>query len=201
MCSNSSGWRKAVNSSRSAAKSPLISATLNLRSSRGSIFLKLNWSVASSNSSGLARRREEVESHEGVFFDINIKTLKSFWSEILTKVVTVSCLLIFIPWDLVVFVQVIVRPDLCNVLIDVTLLYSLDPGLEFISGNISINIAVNTINYFPRKFISAWNEKKKQQQKKRIKWNLQKINNRMDTRVTFLAFHFKHGGSIQFLWK
>lgn len=155
MCSNSSGWRKAVNSSRSAAKSPLISATLNLRSSRGSIFLKLNWSVASSNSSGLAGRWEVVESHEGGFFDINIKTLKSFRSEILTKVVTVSCLLIFIPWDLVVFVQVIVRPDLCNVLIDVTLLYSLDPGLEFISGNMSINIAVNTINYFPREFISA----------------------------------------------
>lgn len=54
MCSNSSGWRKAVNSSRVAAKSPSRSAVLNRLSSLGSIFLKLCWSVASWNSSGFS---------------------------------------------------------------------------------------------------------------------------------------------------
>lgn len=54
MCSNSSGWRKAVNSSRVAAKSPSRSAVLKRLSSLGSIFLKLCWSVASWNSSGFS---------------------------------------------------------------------------------------------------------------------------------------------------
>lgn len=54
MCSNSSGWRKAVNSSRVAAKSPSTSAVLNRLSSLGSIFLKLCWSVPSWNSSGFS---------------------------------------------------------------------------------------------------------------------------------------------------
>lgn len=54
MCSNSSGWRKAVNSSRVAAMSPSRSAVLKRLSSLGSIFLKLCWSVASWNSSGFS---------------------------------------------------------------------------------------------------------------------------------------------------
>lgn len=63
MCSNSSGWRKEVNSSLSAAASPSKSAFLNRLSSRGSIFLKLNWSVVSSNSSGLAGGQNGSVSH------------------------------------------------------------------------------------------------------------------------------------------
>lgn len=65
-----------------------------------------------------------------------------------TQVVAIGCLLVFIPWDLIVFVQVVITPDLCHILIDVTFLYSLDPGLEFIGGDISIAIAVNAVNDF-----------------------------------------------------
>ena len=58
MWSNSSGWRNDVNSSRSDVWSPFTSAAWNRLSSRGSIFRKLNWSVSSSNSSGLAAGTE-----------------------------------------------------------------------------------------------------------------------------------------------
>lgn len=86
MRSNSSGWRKAVNSSLSAAWSPFRSAVLNLRSSRGSIFLKLNWSVASSNSSGLAKRvnkkkekKNQVTCHMYKHFCYNFIVWLQFW--------------------------------------------------------------------------------------------------------------------------
>lgn len=70
ICSNSSGCRKAVNSSRVAVWSPLRSAALNLLSSRGSIFLKVWWSEESWNSAGFpagcAHKRFNWAAREGI---------------------------------------------------------------------------------------------------------------------------------------
>ncbi|KAG7230234.1 hypothetical protein INR49_012367, partial [Caranx melampygus] len=53
------------------------SAALNRRSSRGSIFLKLNWSVASSNSSGLAKRKGLMVVLEA--FIVFVRLPAQFW--------------------------------------------------------------------------------------------------------------------------
>lgn len=151
MCSNSSGWRKEVNSSRSAARSPFRSALLNLRSSRGSIFLKLNWSVASSNSCGLAGWKE-LNRHWAISL-IGDSVFKCLWEnqgeeQQRTKVVSVRSLLVLIPRNLVVFVQVIVGPNLCNILISVTFLDTFDPGFQLLCADEAITIAVYPVHDF-----------------------------------------------------
>lgn len=151
MCSNSSGWRKEVNSSRSAARSPFRSAILNLLSSRGSIFLKLNWSVASSNSSGLAGGRNQTDisaislAGDSVF---NCWWEHQWGKQQRTEVVSVRGLLVLIPRNLVVFVQVIVAPNLCNILISVALLDTFDPGFQLLGADEAIAVAVYPVHYF-----------------------------------------------------
>jgi len=67
---------------------------------------------------------------------------------ILTQVVAVGGLLVLLPGDAVVLVQVVVRPHLGHVLVDVALLHALDPGLQLARGNVAIFIPVDPVHYF-----------------------------------------------------
>lgn len=66
----------------------------------------------------------------------------------LTEVVSIRGLLVLIPWDLVVFVQVIICPNLCHILIHITLLHTFNPSLEFSCSDVAIGVAVYPVHYF-----------------------------------------------------
>lgn len=65
-----------------------------------------------------------------------------------TEVVSVRSLLVLVPGNLVVLVQVIVAPDLCNILVSVAFLDTFDPGFQLICADEAITIAVYPVHYF-----------------------------------------------------
>lgn len=67
-----------------------------------------------------------------------------------TEIVSISGLLVFIPRDSVVLVQVIICPHLRHVFIHVTLLDSFDPVFEFGCGDVTVSVAVYSVYDFPK---------------------------------------------------
>lgn len=65
-----------------------------------------------------------------------------------TEVVSIRGLLVFFPRDLVVFVEVIICPDLGHILVNVALLDTFDPRFELICGDEAVGIAVDPPHYF-----------------------------------------------------
>lgn len=138
-----------MNSSLSAARSLSRSALLNRLSSRGSIFLKLNWSVASSNSSGLAGGSNYKPDTAALLRCVRTRQEQQQQQpQQRTEVVSIGSLLVLIPRYLVVFVQVVVRPHLRHILVNVTLLHPFDPGFQFGGADETIAIAVYPVHYF-----------------------------------------------------
>lgn len=66
----------------------------------------------------------------------------------LTEVVSVRSLLVLLPQNLVVFVQVVVAPNLCNILVGVAFLDTLDPGFQLLCADEAITIVVYPVHYF-----------------------------------------------------
>lgn len=65
-----------------------------------------------------------------------------------TQVVAVRRLLVLVPGNLVVFVQVVVAPNLCDVLVSVALLDPFDPGFELLRADEAVAVAVYPVHYF-----------------------------------------------------
>lgn len=65
-----------------------------------------------------------------------------------TEVVSIRSLLVLLPCNLVVFVQVIIGPNLCNVLVSVAFLDTFDPGFQLRCANEAIGVAVYPVYYF-----------------------------------------------------
>lgn len=64
----------------------------------------------------------------------------------LTEVVSIGGLFVLVPANRVVFVQVVVTPDFSHVLVNVSLLNTFNPKIQFIGGDEPISISIDTIH-------------------------------------------------------
>lgn len=67
---------------------------------------------------------------------------------VLTEVVPVRGLLVLLPGDLVVLVEVVIGPHLGHVLVHVTLLHALYPGFQLVHGDVAVAIGVDPVHNF-----------------------------------------------------